>query len=565
MIDGLKAFAARSQATQLIVGKSARSRWFELRHGSVVDRLVREAPGLAVHVLPLALSQAPGGPPQTRPASTWGSAAGYIISLALVLLVSVGGAAAFEGGSITNIGFLFLIPVMFAATRYGLRTGIVTGLASSLAYNFFFIPPTYTFTIEDPQNILTVMVLLGVAIVSSQLASRVREQALLAQASSAQNSALAGFAGRLTGISTIDELAQIVCTEIARILDGNTVVLFPERDRLELRASHPASCRLELLDDAAARWALDNNRPAGRGSDTLTASEWLFYPVAKVDRVMAVFGLSRSDAHAPVRADQLPQLLSLLDQAGLALERIILEEEMSTLAHVRERDRLRHALLSSVSHDLRTPLTTILGSLREIRAATPDQEELLAATRAEADRLHRFVGNLLDMVRIEAGSLRQTIEPVDLAEAVESARQDLDAVLREHQVVYEIAEDLPLVLVDPQLFHHCLINLIENAAKYGDHGATVRLKAILDAQGIVLAIEDEGPGIPRGQEQRIFETFNRLEGSDRQGGTGLGLAIVKGFADAMGLDVRAANRPDGAGASFTIHFRPEQTRECHEA
>lgn len=565
VIEGLKAFASASQATQLIVGKTARSRWFELRHGSVVDRLVREAPGLAVHVLPLETPTTRSGSPQARQARPWGSPAGYAVSLLLVLLVSLVGAAVFERGNIANIGFLFLIPVMVGATRYGLRTGIVTGLASSLAYNFFFIPPTHTFTIEDPQNILTVLVLLGVAIVSSQLASRVRAQALLSQASSEQNSALAGFAGRLTGISTTDELAQVVCTEIARILDGNTIVLFPEGDRLEVGASCPTGTRLEMLDVAAAQWARDNNKPAGRGSDTLTASEWLFLPVGKTDLVMAVFGLSRSDAQAPVRADQLPLLLSLLDQAGLALGRIALEDEMSALSHVRERDRLRHALLSSVSHDLRTPLTTILGSLGELRATSPEQDALLAATRAEADRLHRFVGNLLDMVRIEAGSLRQTIEPVDLAEAVESALHDLEAMLRDNAVVREIAPDLPFVLVDPQLFHHCLINLIENAAKYGSPGSTLRLRASSDEHGMRLSIEDEGPGIPAGQEQRVFETFTRLEGSDRQGGSGLGLAIVKGFCDAMDIAVAAANRPDGQGASFTITFRADQTRACPEA
>lgn len=564
VIEGLKAFAIASHATQMIVGKSARSRWFEFRHGSVVDRLVREAPGLAVHVLPLETLTAKGSLPLKRPVTPWGSPAGYAVSMLLVLLVSLVGAAAFERGNIANIGFLFLIPVMVGATRYGLRTGIVTGLASSLAYNFFFIPPTRTFTIEDPQNILTVLVLLGVAVVSSQLASRVREQALLSQASSEQNSVLAGFAGRLTGISTADELAQVACTEIARILDGNTIVLFPEAEHVVTRASCPTGMRLETLDEAAALWARDNNKAAGRGSDTLTASEWLFLPISKADQVMAVFGLSRSDAQAPVRADQFPLLLSLLDQVGLALGRIALEDEMSALSHVRERDRLRHALLSSVSHDLRTPLTTILGSLSALRAASPEQEALLSATRAEADRLNRFVGNLLDMVRIEAGSLRQSIEPVDLAEAVASAVHDLSPVLHDIAVVREIAPDLPFVLVDPQLFHHCLINLIENAAKYGKAGSTLLLKANEEDGRLILTIEDEGPGIPTGQEKRIFETFTRLEGSDRQGGTGLGLAIVKGFANAMGITVRAANRANGAGALFTIEFSKDQTKEYPE-
>ncbi|WP_310533464.1 sensor histidine kinase KdpD [Novosphingobium sp.] len=561
ILAGLKQFTVDAKATQLIVGKSARSRWFELRHGSIVDRLVREMPGLAVHVLPLD----PGEPGRRQPASTlrsaWGPWTGYAVSLGLAALITIIGKVIFEHGSITNIGLLFLIPVMLAATRYGMRTGIVTSLACSLAYNFFFIPPVHTFTIQDPQNIITVLVLLGVAVVGSQLASRVREQALLAQASAAQNSSLAGFARQLTGISSSDELSNVLCREVGELLACNTVLLMPHRDQLAIRASSPSGSKLEMLDDAAAKWTYDNNKPAGRGSDTLTASEWLFNPVGSAGKALAVFGLSRSDARSPIRSDQLPLLLSLLDQAGLALERIALEEEMSSLAHVRERDRLRHALLSSVSHDLRTPLTTILGTLRDIKASSPLQEAQLATTRGEAERLHRFVANLLDMVRIEAGALHQKIEPVDLSEAVASALDDLGPALQGHQAIVEMPSDLPLVMVDPQLFHHCLINLIENATKYGAPDGPITVRAYLDRTQLSLCIEDEGPGIPQGQERRIFETFARIEGSDRKGGTGLGLAIVKGFAEAMGLELSASNRDDGKGASFRIKFRESQLME----
>jgi two-component system sensor histidine kinase KdpD len=553
VIDGLKRFTQDARATQLIVGKSARSRWFELRHGSVVDRLVRETPGLAVHVLPMTGTPRPSAP-ERRQGGDWGQPGGYVVALVLTVLVTAFGSLIFGHGSITNIGLLYLLPVMVAATRYGLRTGVFAGLVSSLAYNFFFIPPTHTFTIKDPQNIITVLVLLAVAVVSSQLAARVREQAMLAQGSSAQNSALAGFARLLTGISRRDEWAQVLCAEIGRLLDVKAVALMPEEGALELRSSSPPGEELEMLDMAAARWAGEHNRPAGRGSDTLTASEWLFQPISAGGRALAVFGLARADARAPIRSDQLPLLLSLLDQAGLALERIALEEEMSELSQVRERDRLRHALLSSVSHDLRTPLTTVLGTLRELKANTPEQAEQLAAARGEAERLHRFVGNLLDMVRIEAGTLHRTTEPVDLAEAVASAAHDLRSALQGHAVKLEIAPDLPFVLADPQLFHHCLINLIENAAKYGNPGSPIMVSARRDATGLTLTVMDEGPGLPPGEETRIFETFARIEGSDRKGGTGLGLAIVKGFADAMGLTVSAANRTDRAGACFTIRF-----------
>ncbi|MGN6377279.1 MAG: DUF4118 domain-containing protein [Sphingomonas sp.] len=557
VIDGLKRFAIEARATQLIVGKSTRSRLFELRYGSVVDRVVRETPGVAVHVLPLDGDQP--SPSVTLLRGGWGRPRDYAVALGLMAFVTLLGAVLFSAGNITNVGLLYLLPVMIVATRYGMRPGVITGLVSSLAYNFFFIPPTHTFTIQDPQNILTVLVLLGVAVATSQLAARVRDQALLAQKSAAQNSALAGFARQLTTMTQRDELGRLLCAEIGRLLDAHTVLLFPSEGDLEIVAAVPPDDRIAAIEQAAARWAFENNKPAGRGSETLTASEWLFHPLAAGGRTLGVMGLARANA-APIRSDQFPLLLSLLDQAALALERIALEAEMATVTQLKERDRLRAALLSSVSHDLRTPLTTILGTLAEIEPTSDHQREQLTTSRAEAERLHRFVANLLDMVRIEAGALNQSLEPVDLIDAVAAAAHDLRRVLAGHRLDVRLPADLPFVIVDPQLFHHCLINLIENAAKYGDPEGEISIAAQRRPDGLVLQVIDQGPGLPPEDLTRVFETFARIEGSDRKGGTGLGLAIVKGFAEAMGLSVSATNRDDGRGACFAIHFPPDHIR-----
>jgi len=551
---GLFVFLREARATQLILGKASRSRWHEWRHGSVVDRMVRATPGVAVHVLGLEAPAEPAGWRLPQPGGARQPWAAYGLSCALVGLVTLAGVSIASLGSITNIALLYLLPVLVAATRFGLRAGLVAGLAGSLAYNFFFIPPVHTFTIADPQNLITVLVLLGVAVLVSQLASRMREQALLAQRSAAQNSALAGFARLLTGVRRAEELGQILCAEVARLLDVRTVLLLPEAGELVLSAAFPPEDRLETLELAASRWAFDNGRPAGRGSDTLTASEWLFHPIAAGGRALAVFGVAREDGQSPLRADQRPLLASLLDQAGLSLERIALEGEMAKVETLREQDRLRSALLSSVSHDLRTPLTAILGTLAALSAADEAQSRQLATARAEAERLSRFVANLLDMARIEAGAMARASEPVDIAEAVASAVHDLRPQLADHPIRLDVSPELPFVLVDPQLFHHCLINLFDNAAKYSPAGAPITVAARRDREGLSLMVLDEGPGLPPGTEKRIFETFTRIEGSDRRGGTGLGLAIVKGFAEAMGLGVSAANRAEGQGACFTLRF-----------
>ncbi|HST37056.1 MAG TPA: sensor histidine kinase KdpD [Allosphingosinicella sp.] len=554
-IEGLKRFSEEARATQLVIGKSARSRWFELRHGSVVDRLVRGTPGIAVHVLPSPEGPAPKRPgARPMPKGSWGSPSGYLVATALVAAITVLGVSIYTLGNITNIGLLFLIPVMIAATRYGLRTGLFTGALSSLAYNFFFIEPVHTFTIQDPQNIITVLVLLGVAIVTSQLAARVRAQAELAQRSAGQNSALAGFARMLTTTTDPNELGQTLCAEVNRLLGANTVLLLPGDDGLSLAAAVPPENRLEAIEQAAATWAYDHRQPAGRGSDTLTASDWLFHPLAAGEHALGVFGLARAEGGYAIRSDQLPLLLSLLDQAALALERIGLEAEMATITQLKERDRLRAALLSSVSHDLRTPLTTILASIAELKRTGSGDPKLIAALQAEAERLNRFVANLLDMARIEAGALKLALEPVDLTDVVSTAAHDLRRALEGHKIVLDVSPELPLVRIDAQLFHHCLINLLENAGKYADPGTPIIVSASRQPGGIALSVIDQGPGLPPGEEARIFETFTRIEGSDRKGGTGLGLAIVKGFAEAMGLTVAAANREDPKGACFMIRF-----------
>ncbi len=558
VIDGIKRYAADARTTQIVVGKSARSRWFELRHGSVVDQLVRDTPQIAVHVLPLDSAVPPAKSIRNKVTGPgWGSPWGYLWSGLAVAAVTSLGVTITGLGLIDNIGMLFLLPVMFAATRYGQRTGLVTGLISALAYNFFFIPPLYTFTIQDPQNVVTVSVLLMVAVISSNLAARVQGQAELARRSAAQNKALAGFARNLTGLTTRDELGRVLSVETARLIGVETLFLLRGADGIHIVAGCPAIATLDTIDEAAAGWAFDHEAVAGRGTGTLAASDWRFQPLFAGGKTRAVLALARPGSGEVIRPDEHPLLLSLVDQASLALERVELEGEIVGVAQLKERDRLRAALLSSVSHDLRTPLTTIIATLAELKADPAEMAEGIATVEREAQRLNRFVGNLLDMVRIEAGALKLSLDPVDLTDAVASAAHDLRRVLADHPLRLDVSPDLPLVCADAQLLHHCLINLIDNAAKYSAPGTPIRIAAKRRPNGINLSIIDRGPGLPPGEEERLFETFARVEGSDRKGGTGLGLAIVRGFGEAMGLNVSAANRDDGEGAQFTLGF-PEQ-------
>ncbi|WP_336970172.1 sensor histidine kinase KdpD [Sphingobium aromaticiconvertens] len=557
VVEGLRRFATDAHATQIVIGKSARSWWFELRHGSVVDRLVRDIGQVAVHVLPGDEGEGHHTVAAAPPAGRWGKPTDYILATLMVVAMTALGRILLEAIDLGNIALLYLVPVMFAAATFGLRAGVYAGIASSLAYNFFFLPPTGTLTVSNPENVISILVLLGVAIVTSQFAARVRAQANLAQSSARQNAALAGFSRHLTASATQEALMQAICAEVARLFDVRTVLLLPSRDGPHLAAAFPPEDRLEQIEKAAAQWAMDNDQPAGRGSTTLTASDWLFHPLRTQRGVLGVLGLAREDAGEPLRADQVPLLMSLLDQAAIAFDRMALEEEMHDVRQVRERDRLRSALLSSVSHDLRTPLTTIISATHELRRLYPG--DLIDTIDAEAQRLNRFVANLLDMARVEAGALPMKREATDLFDAVGGAVHDTRQSLKHHAVTVEIPPDIPLVRVDATLLHHILLNLLDNAGRYADPATVVTIRGQRLPDGIALSVIDRGPGIPEGIEARIFERFMRLEGSDRaRDGTGLGLAIVKGFAEAMGLDVTAANNPDPPGACFTLYFPQAQ-------
>ena len=550
--DGLKRFALDARITQLVIGKSRRSWWFQLRHGSVVDELVRDMGEVAIHVLPAGDDRRVAAEPQARVVDPT-TAVDYARAAAMVALATGIDVVLRPLIGLNSTDLVYLVPVMAAALLYGLRPGLLAGFVAALAYNFFFLPPVYTFTIADPQNAVTVVVLLGVAVITSQLAARVRAQGALAATSARQNAALAGFARALAAAPDESTLGQALAGESAMLFDARAVYLTRRDGALTIAAAVPPEDTLDAVARAAADWAFDRGQPAGRGSDTLPAADWLFVPVITGGVTRAVFGLGRDDSRDPVRADQRGLLSALIDQAGLALARIHAEFEMAGIARLEERDRLRSALLASVGHDLRSPLTTVVATAADLAARYGASDPAFAALTGEAARLQRFVTNLLDMARVEAGALQLDVQPIDLTDAVASAVHDVRPALIGHAIALDVPPDLPLIRADARLLHHCLINLLDNAGKFGAPGTPIAVAAVRTPDALTLRVIDEGPGLPPGFETSAFDRFARIEGSDRaREGTGLGLAIVKGFAEAMGFTVHAANRADRGGAAFAL-------------
>jgi len=450
------------------------------------------------------------------------------------------------------VDMVYLPAVLASAALWGLGPGLIAGVAAALAYNFFFTEPIHTFRMDRVADVVTVVVLLIVALVTSKLAAGIREQARLAAVHADRNATIAGFAGRLLSTSSEAEIAESACRELHRVFRCNAMIVsgVPQP---KLLGAFPTGNRLTPSDIAAAALTLESGEPAGRGTSRIQPAEWVFYPIRSSSSIIAAVGLARDDGARPIDEDQLLLLGSLLDQLALALERARAEADRREVGALRERDRLRSALLSSVGHDLRTPLTAIIGAAAELRRAKAKDAGLLATIESEAGKLERYISNLLDMARIEAGAVKLKTECVDLVDAVAAALRDLRPGLLGRDVDVELPEDLPLVRADPQLLHHCLINLIDNAARYSGEEGPIRIVAEAKRGEVRLTVEDRGPGLPV-ERERVLDAFIRIEGSDRKGGAGLGLAIVKSFSEAMGAKVTAANREAGPGASFSLRF-----------
>jgi two-component system, OmpR family, sensor histidine kinase KdpD len=454
------------------------------------------------------------------------------------------------------VDLLYLLPVLAAASVHGLAPALLAAFVSTLAFNFFFTEPVHSFRVDSPADIVILVMLFVVALVVSQLASAMRAQARIAAANAARNAAIAGFAGRLLSAPDAGDIGRVACGELAALFDCNAALLVPSGEaETETLASAPSDAMLTPGDRAAASWVIANGEQAGRGSPRLNPAEWLFFPVRSGSATRAAMGLARDDGRPPVEEEKRLLLESLLDQAALALDRAAYAQDAQGVAQLRDRDRLRGALLSSVGHDLRTPLTAIAAAGAELRRQAPRADLGLVATlEAETAKLDRYVANLLDMARIEAGAIRLREEPVDLVDAVSAAQRDLQRALAGHAIGIDLPAYLPLVRADPHLLHHMLINLLDNAARHGAADGAILLSAASGEDGVTLAVEDEGPGLPQGD---AFGTFSRIAGSDRTGGAGLGLAIVRGFGEAMGVILSAGNRAGGAGARFSLRFPPE--------
>ncbi|RYC29444.1 sensor histidine kinase KdpD [Lichenibacterium minor] len=576
LADDVIAYARDNNVTHVVMGKSERSKLFELWHGSVVQDLVRRSGNISVHVIAGdAVADGEQMPKKTvraahdaNPTDVWP----YLAGLAATIVALGGSEVVQRFFAVQTVELVFLTAIVLVAVRYGLYPSLAAVVMGSLCYNFFFLPPIYTFTIADPSNIAALFFFTVVAVLVSNLAARTRSEAVVAKGRARATEALYGFSRKLASCGNLDDVLWATVFQVASMLKVRVVVLLPEADRIAVKAGYPPEDQLDDADIAAAKWCFDNDRAAGRGADTLPGAKRLFLPMRTGRGTIGVVGLD-DDAAGHILTPERRRLLdALIDQGGLAVERVRLVEDLDRAKLLSETDRLRQALLTSISHDLRTPLASVLGAastLRDLDGSldADSKVELLGTVIDEAERLNRFIANLLDMTRLEAGAVAPNLAEYDIGEIVGAALRRAGKILAGHRVEVENAPDLPPLDLDAVLFEQALFNLLDNAAKYAPAGAAVRVQSWQEGRRLHLQVLDEGEGIPVDDVERIFDKFYRARKGDHvRAGTGLGLAISRGFVEAMSGTLTASNRTDRKGAAFTMTFDlPRRPRRSSEA
>jgi two-component system sensor histidine kinase KdpD len=549
--DTVLDFARRRNVTRIVLGKPRHPRLRDLLRGSLVDEIIRGSGDVEVNVIsgdagPEKVPERPAAPP--TPVVDHVRAVGIV---AATTALALGVQALF---AVPDIEMLFLLGVMIAAITCGRGASILAAFLSVAAYDFFFVPPSFTLAVSDVKYFLTFAMMFGVSVVMGTLTRRLREEQQAAVGRERTTSALYALSRELGAALDAQGVAAVCVRAVAEAFDAQAI-LFGRRERDELvpLAASPRDAALETGEHAVARWVLEHGAPAGAGTETLPGERVLCLPLRTFGEVLAVLALRPSGVRG-LTAQQRTFLEALARQAALALDRVALADEARRAALRAKTEELRSGLLSAVSHDLRTPLAAITGAgtmLRDEEALEPGlRRELVETVCDEAERLERLVSNLLDMTRLDSGAVEPRREWVPLVEVIGSALTRLERRLGARPVTTTIADDVPLLSIDPVLVEQLFVNLLENAAKYTPPGSPVELRAAREGGTLVVEVADRGPGLPPGAEERVFERFFR-GGDTSVRGVGLGLPISRAIAQAHGGRLAAANRP-GGGAVFRL-------------
>jgi two-component system sensor histidine kinase KdpD len=559
----LLAFARSRNVSKIIVGKPTRSRWHDRLRPSLVDEVVRRSGDIDVYVItgePGETSIAPPRLPQRS--SEWPAyAKGALVVGAITLLCE----SLFGHIELTNLVMLYLLGTVFVAARFGRGPSVFASILSVGLFDFLFVPPLYSFAVSDAQYLITFSVMLITALVISSLAALGRRQAYVARQRERRSSELYALSRELAQSPDITELGVILCRHVLAGIDGECAVLLPDADGRILDPTHFCARGVASAnqvrypvpgnDLGIAQWAYDHRQKAGRNTDTLASADAVYLPLNALQRCIGVFGLRPKDPRQLEIPEQMHLLEAFVTQAAVAMERVQLTHATQLADSRVESEKLRNILLASISHDFRTPLASIIGNAStmlddaSVTLGEARRRTLLQSLLSEAQRLHRLVGNLLDLTRLTSGPVQLKQDWIAVDELIGAVLNRLRDALIGRDVVVDVPADFPLVSADEVLIEQVLFNLVENALKHTPPGTSIRMAAKEWPAAIEVSVADSGPGLPAGEEQRVFEKFHRGRSEAAQSGFGLGLAICKTIVEAHGGEIQARNRAEG-GAEF---------------
>jgi two-component system sensor histidine kinase KdpD len=551
--ETIRRYAMLHNVTRIIVGRPTHSRLRDLVSGSLLERLVRGSGGIDVHIIAGDdddRSRRDEDEP-VRP-SEWPD---YLLGAELVAVATAVSAIADQFLALPDVVMVYLVAIILAAMRVGRGPSVLAAALSVASYDFFFVPPKFTFTVSDTRHILTFAMMFGVGILLSELTRRMRVQGRQARQRETYTATLYALARDLGAAGDAAAVARAIASRAGDAFDGTVGVLQPGPDGALVEIARWGDAPLDARDLSVARWTHEHGRDAGLGSDTLPGARAACVPLRTNDRGIGVIAYVPRIAGRALEPEQRHLLEALARQGAVALERVSLSQDAEAAKLRARTEEMRSSLLSAVSHDLRTPLAAIGGAASALRGGAPGlddarREEMVETIGDEAARLERLVANLLDMTRLESGVLEFRRDWVPADELIGSALNRLDTALAGRPVTIELPHDLPLLYVDPVLFEQVLINIVDNASRHTPAGTPISITARADRAEVTIEIADRGPGISEGLLQRIFEKFQRGPGA-AAGGVGLGLAICRGIVEAHGGRILAANRDDG-GTIFTV-------------
>jgi two-component system sensor histidine kinase KdpD len=546
--DEILTYARSRNVSQILIGKPARSVWRRILLGSDVDALVRGSGDIDISVISGDRERDPIELPPIRSHPAGGMAYGLGV---LVVLVGTGAAfVMFPHLELSSIVMTYLLGVVLVAARLGRGPAMLAVVLSVAALDFFFVPPYLSFAVE-PRHLVTLAVMLIVALLISGLTVRVTRQAEAARERERRTAALYALYRELAGTHGITELLEVGVRHVLDVVGGQITILLPDDEgHLQTRATLMSAFRLDPNDVGVAQWAYEHGQLAGPGTDNLTRGEMLFVPLRASRGAVGVLGVRPSRPGALDDAEPRRLLEAFASQIALAIERSLLGEDAQRAQLRGEAERLRNSLLSSVSQDLRAPLTAItdaagvLASGGETLAAAT-RKDLVETIHEEADRLSRLVSNLLDMTRLESGGAPVHRERQPLQGVVAAALARMGRHLERHPVSMDLPATLPLVPIDGALIEQVFFNLLDNAVKYTPEGCSIEITAEASSDAVTVSFADRGPGLPADILDRVFEKFYRARPAAGRGGAGLGLTICRAIVSAHGGRIWAENRPGG--------------------